>query len=436
MIHIGKITVIGGGSTYTPEFVDGFIQRREQLSVGEIALHDINPQRLDLVGALVKRMVTHAGVSTTIGTYTDRPAAVAGADFVISQIRVGGLDARIRDEKIPLKYNVIGQETTGPGGFMKALRTIPVTLDIARDVERHAPNAWYLNFTNPSGIITEALLKHTTLKVVGLCNNPINAIMGIAAFAGVPDDEVFLDWVGLNHLAWIRHAYVKGRLLSIEELVELAAPQGHFPFEPDLIRMLGMLPISYLQYYYHHDQKVQEAKEAGKTRGEIVKGVEADLLEMYADPNLVQKPPELMMRGGAYYSEMAVRLITSLLTDRRDVQIVIARNNGCILDLPDDASIEVPCLIGGHGLSPLHIGRLPEVIRPLVVTVKAYEQYAVEAGVTGSRETALKALLTHPLVPSYSVAKAMLDELLSANQAYLPQFFPRRYSVPPLEGES
>lgn len=426
MIRIRKITVIGGGSTYTPEFVDGFIQRREQLSVGEIALYDINAERLELVGGLVRRMVAHAGLETTVATYTNRPAAIEGADFIISQIRVGGVDARIRDEKIPLKYNVIGQETTGPGGFMKAMRTIPVTLDIARDVERYAPHAWYLNFTNPSGIITEALLTHTPLKVVGLCNNPINAIMAIAEYAGVPDEEVFLDWVGLNHLAWIRKAWVKGRALEIEELVQLASQHGHFPFEPDLIRLLGMLPIGYLAYYYYHDEAVREAQSAGKTRGEVVKEVEGELLKMYADPNLVVKPPELMQRGGAYYSEMAVRLITSLLTDRRDVQIVITRNNGCILDLPASASIEVPCVVGAHGVSPLHAGHLPEIIRPLVQAVKAYEQYAVQAGVSGSREIALKALLTHPLVPSYSVAKAMLTELLEANKEYLPQFFGKK----------
>jgi 6-phospho-beta-glucosidase len=425
MIRLDKITIVGGGSTYTPEFVDGFIQRREQLGVGEIALFDINAKRLELVGGMVKRMVEHAGLGTAIRTYTDRPAALEGARFVISQMRVGGMDARIRDEKIPLKYGVIGQETTGPGGFMKALRTIPVTLDIARDVERYAPSAWYLNFTNPSGIITEALLKHTPLKVIGLCNNPINAIMGIAAYAGVSDEDVFLDWVGLNHLAWIRTAYVKGQALSLEQMIELASQHSeHLPFDADLVRLLGMMPIGYLGYYYYHDHMVEMAKSAGKTRGEVVKEVEGDLLVMFSDPTVVAKPPELMKRGGAYYSEMAVRLIVSLLTDRRDVHIVIARNNGCIPDLPDPVSIEAPCLVGSHGISPLHVGRLPDVIRPLVQSVKAYEEYAVEAGVTGSSKTALKALMTHPLVPSYSVAKVILEELLEANKAYLPQFFP------------
>ncbi|MBC7263651.1 MAG: 6-phospho-beta-glucosidase [Chloroflexi bacterium] len=421
MIRIAKVTVIGGGSTYTPEFVDGFIQRRDVLSVGEISLYDINPQRLELVGGLIKRMIAHAGLETRITLSTNRPAAVEGADFVISQIRVGGMEARIRDERIPLRYGVIGQETTGPGGFMNAMRTIPVTLEIAQDIARYAPQAWYLNFTNPSGIITECLLKHTTLKVVGLCNNPINAIRAVAQSFNVTDDDVFLDWVGLNHLAWIRTAYVKGRPLDIEELVQLANSE-HFPFEPDLVRLLGMLPIGYLAYYYYHDLAVQKVRDAGRTRGEVVREVEEDLLRKYADPSLTVKPPELSMRGGALYSEMAVRLIVSLLTDRRDVQIVNTRNGGSIADLPDDVSIEAPCVVGAHGVTPLRVGRLPRIIRPLVQAVKAYEEYAVEAGMSGSRETALKALLTHPLVPSYPVAKAMLEEMLEANKDYLPQF--------------
>lgn len=426
MIEIPKICIVGGGSTYTPEFVDGFIQRRAQLHVGEIALFDINASRLEVIGGMLRRMLAHASLDTRIGTYTQRPAAVEGAAFVISQLRVGGVDARIRDEKIPLQYNVIGQETTGPGGFANALRTIPATLDIAHDVERYAPDAWYLNFTNPSGIITETLLKHTALKVVGLCNNPINAIMAVAAYTGVSEDDVFLDWVGLNHLAWIRAAYVRGRALSLDEVLDMAAHSPDNAFEPDLVRLLGMMPIHYLVYFYYHDRMVQEVKAAGKTRGEVVKAVEGDLLQRYADPNLMVKPPELMLRGGAYYSEMAVRLITSLLTDKRDIQIVIARNQGTLVDLPDAVAVEVPCVIGRHGVSPLRCGRLPEIIRPLVTSVKAYEEYTVEAGVTGSREAALKALLVHPLVPSYAVAKPLLEELLEANRVYLPQFFPQR----------
>jgi 6-phospho-beta-glucosidase len=424
MTTIDKITVIGGGSTYTPEFVDGFIQHRDEVSVGKIVLYDINQERLDIVGGLVRRMVEHAGLESKVTLTTDRPAAVEGADFVVSQIRVGGMAARIRDEKIPLQHGVIGQETTGPGGTLKAWRTIPAVLDIARDVEKYAPGAWYVNFTNPSGIITETLLKHTSLKVVGLCNNPINFVADMARFFSVPDDAVFLEWVGLNHVNWVRRVYVGGRDVTADVMDQVEQVIPDYPLDAELVRTLGVVPGGYLQYYYHHNRKVAEARAAGKTRGEVVAEVEKDLLGKYADPTLVIKPPELSERGGALYSEAAIRLILSLVLDRRDVQIVDVRNEGAIEGLPDDGSVEVPCVVGAHGVTPLRMGSLPETIRPLCQMAKAWESWTVEAGVTGSRRAALIAMLVNPLVPSFDVARALLDEMLEANREYLPQFFP------------
>lgn len=423
MTTIGKITVIGGGSTYTPEFVDGFIQHRDEVSVSEIVLYDINQERLDVVGGLVKRMVEHAGLESRVTLTTDRPAAVKGADFVISQIRVGGMAARIRDERIPLQHGVIGQETTGPGGTLKAWRTIPVMLDIARDMEKYTPGAWYINFTNPSGIITETLLKHSSLKVVGLCNNPINFVALVAHLFGVPDEAVFIDWIGLNHVNWMRRVYVGGRDVTADLMDRVEQGIPDYPFDAELVRALGVLPTWYLQYYYYHDRKLAETRAAGKTRGEVVAEVEGDLLDKYADPKLVIKPPELSQRGGALYSEAAIRLILSLVLDRRDVQIVDVRNEGAIEGLPDDGSVEVPCVVGANGVTPLHMGALPETIRPLCQMAKAWESWTVEAGVTGSRQAALMAMLTNPLVPSFDVARALLDDMLEANREYLPQFF-------------
>jgi len=422
---IGKVTVVGGGSTYSPEFVDGFIQHRDDVSVGEIALFDIDRARLDVVGGLIQRMVKHAGLETKVTLTTDRRAAIEGADFIVSQIRVGGMAARIRDEKIPLKHGVIGQETTGPGGTLKAWRTIPAVLDIARDVEKYAPEAWYINFTNPSGIITETLLKHTALKTVGLCNNAINFAADVALAYDVTDDKVFLEWIGMNHVNWVRKVYVEGRDVTADLIERSTEAIRHYPFDPDLVRALGVLPTWYLQYYYHHDRKVAEAREAGKTRGEVVLEVENDLLSQYADPNLVVKPPELSLRGGALYSEAALRLILSLVLDRRDVQIVDTLNAGSIDCLPGDGSVEVPCVVGAHGVTPLHMGSVPETIRPLCLMAKAWETWTVEAGVTGSRQAALMAMLTNPLVPSFDVAQALLDDMLEANRDYLPQFFPK-----------
>jgi 6-phospho-beta-glucosidase len=440
MAKIEKLAIIGGGSSYTPEFIEGFINHEQEIQVDEIALFDIDEQRLNIVGGMVQRQVHHAELDTRVTLTLSRPKAVEGARFVASQMRVGQMAARIRDEKIPLKYDVIGQETTGPGGTLKAWRTIPVTLETARDVEKYAPGAWYLNFTNPSGIITEAILKHTNLKVVGLCNNPINMQRMIAEAMGVSDDRVFLEWIGLNHVNWVRRLFVDGQDITESVLAgfehfaaqlqtdaspaRFAALKDELHFSPELPRTLGVLPTYYLQYYYDHPGKLAEAKAAKKSRGEVVLEVERQLFEKYKDPNQVVKPPELSQRGGALYSEAAMRLMLSLLLDRRDIQIVVTRNNGSIPDLEDDASVEVPCVVGAHGVTPLNMGRLPETIRALCQQAKAWESWTVEAGVTGSRQAALMAMMVNPLVPSFEVARALVDEMLEANRQYLPQFFP------------
>jgi 6-phospho-beta-glucosidase len=422
---------MGGGSSYTPELIGGFIDHEQDVAVGEIVLFDIDAERLNIVGGMAQRMVQHAELDTRVSLSLDRPAALEGANFVLSSMRVGQMPARIRDEKIPLKYGVVGQETTGPGGTLKAWRTIPVTLDIAREMADLAPEAWFVNFTNPSGIITEAILKHTDLKVVGLCNNPINIEAGLAQFFGAEPDQVFLEWVGLNHVNWIRRVFVQGRDVTGELMrrLEEIAQHEHFPrFDPELVRALGVFPTYYLQYYYSHPQKLAEARAAPKTRGEVVQEVEEALLKKYADPNQVVKPPELALRGGARYSEAAVRLILSLTLDRRDVQIVVTRNGNCLPDLLPDASVEVPCVIGAHGVTPLDMGPLPESIRALCQQAKAWESATVKAGVTGSRRDALLAMLQNPLVPSYEAAAGLVNEMLEANHAYLPQFFGGEYS--------
>jgi 6-phospho-beta-glucosidase len=423
---IEKITVIGGGSSYTPELIDGFIQHEKDLNVGEIALFDIDEERLNIVGSMAQRQVRYAELDTKVTLNSDRPRAVEGAKFVLSSMRVGHMAARILDEKIPLKYGVIGQETTGPGGTLKAWRTIPVSLDIAKDMEKYAPDAWYINFTNPSGIMTEALLKYTNLKVVGLCNNPINTIAGMAEAFHVEPKDVFLEWMGMNHVNWVRKVYIKGKDVTpilFDNLEEMMKIKEMPKFDPELIRMLGVLPTYYLQYYYYHPDRVREEKEAGKTRGEVVLEVEKDLLKMYADPKVLVKPPELMLRGGARYSEAAVNLILSLMLDRRDVQIVVARNGSCIADFPEDVSVEVPCVVGAHGVTPLSMGHFPESIRALAIQAKAWESAVVKAAVSGSRRDAVLAMLQNPLVPDYPTAVKLVDEMLEAHKVYLPQFF-------------
>ena len=399
---IEKIAVIGGGSSYTPELIDGFIQNEDHLQVDEIALYDIDEERLNIVGGMAQRMVRYAEMETKVTLNTNRPRAIDGAKFILSSMRVGQMPARIIDEKIPLKYNVIGQETTGPGGTFKAFRTIPVTLDIARDMEKYAPNAWYINFTNPSGIITEALIKHTNLNVVGLCNNPINTIAAMAeAFHAEPKD-VFLEWMGMNHVNWVRRVFIKGVDMTqvlMGRLEEFSKIEEMPQFDPELVRTLGVFPTYYLQYYYYHPKRLEEAKAADKSRGEVVLEVEKELLKKYADPKVLVKPEELAQRGGARYSEAAVNLILSLMLDRRDVQIVVTRNGSSIADFPENVSVEVPCVVGAHGVTPLVMGHLPESIRALAIHTKAWESATVKAAVSGSRKDAVLAMLQNPLVP-------------------------------------
>ena len=423
---IEKIAVIGGGSSYTPELIDGFIQHEKDLKVGEIALFDIDEERLEIVGGMAERMVKYAEMDTRVTLNLQRERAVDGAQFVLSSMRVGQMPARIKDEKIPLKYGVIGQETTGPGGTLKAWRTIPVTLDIARDMHKYAPDAWYINFTNPSGIITEALLKHTDLKVVGLCNNPINTIAAMAEGFHVQPEDIFLEWMGMNHVNWVRKVYIRGQDVTgtlMDRLEEFMQIEEMPKFDPELIRTLGVLPTYYLQYYYYHPDRVKEAQAAGKTRGEAVHEVEVELLKKYADPKVLVKPPELAQRGGARYSEAAVNLIMSLMLDRRDVQIVVTRNRESLPDLPPDSAVEVPCVVGAHGVTPLVMGHFPESIRALAIQAKAWESAVVQAAVSGSRRDAVLAMLQNPLVPDYSTAVKLVDEMLEAHKIYLPQFF-------------
>jgi 6-phospho-beta-glucosidase len=431
-----KIAVIGGGSSYTPELVEGLIKRHHELPVRDLYLVDVEMgrEKLEIVGALAQRMVEKAGVPIRVHLTVDRQEAIRDADFVTTQMRVGGLDARAKDERIPLKYGCIGQETTGAGGFAKALRTIPVILDICRDIEKLAPNAFLLNFTNPAGLVTEAALKYSNVRTIGLCNIPIGSRMAIGKFMHVDPSEVDIEFVGANHLHWMTKIRVAGQDVTAEFLRQSTGNSGlvpknisNFGWDDDFIRSLGAIPCGYHRYYYMTDEALSEqlkAAETTGTRAEVVKRVEAELFELYKDPNLDIKPPQLEKRGGAYYSEAAVNLISSIYNNRKDIQTVNVQNRGIISCLPDDASIEVNCVIDSEGAHPVQITSLvPPQIRGLLQVVKAYEELTVEAAVHGDASAALKALTIHPLVTSAKVAKFLLDELLEAHKDYLPQFY-------------
>ena len=427
-----KLVVIGGGSSYVPELIEGIIKNNATFPVREIILVDIEEGqvKMEIVGALAGRMIAKSGLPISLSTTLDRRSALPGADFVITQLRVGLLRAREWDETIAVKYNMIGQETTGPGGMMKGLRTVPVILDIAHDMEELCPDAWLINFTNPASIVTQALIKHSKIKAVGLCNAPIGAYKWLSKLYNVPIEKVYCEFVGLNHFHWISRITVDG-VDKMEELV--ANKDGYsaknvpqYEWNGALLSSLKAIPSYYLKYFYLQSEMLKQAKDdiaQGKIRAQVVQRIESKLFELYKDENLAEKPKQLEERGGAYYSEAAVGLMNSIYNGKGDIQAVNVANKGTLDFLEDNDSIEVNCVIGGEGPKNVPVTVIPPGVKGLIASVKAYERIAVEAAVEGSREKALLALSLHPLVYSVNDAEKMLDEMLETNKKYLPRFF-------------
>jgi len=415
-----KLTVVGGGSTYTPELVDGLGRLVGDLPIDELALFDPDADRLSVVGAFAERMLRHAGSSTRLVTTSVREEAIEGASAVLLQFRVGGQRARAGDEAFPLECGCVGQETTGAGGLAKAMRTVPVALDLARTVsQRAAPDAWIVDFTNPVGIVTRALLDDGH-RAIGLCNVAIGFQRLLAGWLGADPSSVELDHVGLNHLTWIRAVHVGGvdvlPLMIDEHGVALAA---RLELPLDLIRELRVIPSYYLRYYYAHDEVVAELLREG-TRAEEVQRIEAELLELYRDPSLVAKPPLLEQRGGAYYSEAAVALLASLLGRSPGAHVANVRNAGTLDFLPDGAVIETTCDVTPDGARPRPVLPLDPLLAGLVAHVSAYEELALDAALHGGRDRVVAALLAHPLVGQWDVANRLSDALIARNEEYLP----------------
>jgi 6-phospho-beta-glucosidase len=420
-----KVAVVGAGSTYTPELVEGFMDHRDRLPVDELVLHDVDVERLDVVGDVARRILAARGWDGEVVTANDRARALDGASYVVVQIRVGGQAARLLDETIPPRFGCVGQETTGPGGFAKALRTVPVVLEVAEETARRgAQGAWLIDFTNPVGIVTQALVDEGH-RAIGLCNVGIGLQRFMAALLETDWERVELEHVGLNHLSWERAIRVDGTDILpdlLDRFGEEIAKELGIP--ADLIRLLGAVPSYYLRYYYLTDEIVQEQRSGSHVpRAEEVMGIERELMAMYRDPSLDHKPALLARRGGAFYSEAAVRLMASLNVGTGDVQVVDVRCDGSIPDLPRDAVVEGPARIDRDGAHPIEMRPLEPEFLGLVEQAKAYERLAVSAATSGSRSTALKGLLANPLVPSFGVAAPLLDVLLEANRHFLPRFF-------------
>ncbi|WP_316527404.1 6-phospho-beta-glucosidase [Kitasatospora brasiliensis] len=420
-----KLAIVGGGSTYTPELIDGFARLRDTLPIGELVLIDPAAERLELIGGLARRIFAKQGHSAIVTVTTDLVAGVADADAVLLQLRVGGQAARNQDETWPLECGCVGQETTGAGGLAKALRTVPVVLDIAEQVRRTNPDAWIVDFTNPVGIVTRAL-QSAGHKAVGLCNVAIGFQRKFAAHLNVEPELVRLDHVGLNHLTWERGVtLLDGSAGGREVLPELLRDFGkeiaedlHLP--QAVIQRLGVVPSYYLRYFYQHDAVVAELKEQGSRAAQVAE-IERQLLELYADPTLDTKPELLGKRGGAFYSEAAVQLIGALLGTGggTSVQVVNTRNDGVLPFLPDDAVIEVPAEVDARGVRPLPQRPVEPLYAGLIAAVTSYEHLALDAALHGGRDRVFDALLAHPLVGQIELADQLTDRLLAHNREHL-----------------
>lgn len=427
-----KIAVIGGGSTYTPELVNGFLARVDSLPLTELWLMDIDQERLKVVGGFAQRMVKARGEPFKVVLSTNQRESISGASYVTTQLRVGMMPARRGDEYLGLRHGLIGQETTGVGGMAKALRTIPVILSIANDIREVAPGALLANFTNPAGLVTEALNRYAAdVPAVGVCNVGITTKMGIleelekATGSHVDDDHAVLNTLGLNHLTWHRGFTVDGEEMwpmifpaYVESLKQEAEPE----WDVRTIETLGMIPNYYLQYFYYTDKKFEAQKKWPPSRAEEVMEIEKDLLREYADPNLTEPPADLMKRGGAYYSTLATQLINSHYNDLGQTHVVNVRNNGAVKEWPADWVLELPAKVDKKGIHPLPADPLPASCFGLIAQVKMYELLTVEAAVHGDKNAMYQALLTNPLGPSADKVEEVMNDMLETNKQWLPQF--------------
>ena len=431
-----KITVIGGGSTYTPELVNGFLARSDRLPLKELWLMDIDKERLDIVGGFAQRMAKAKGEPFKVVLSLDQREAISGASYVITQLRVGMMPARRGDEYLGKRHGLIGQETTGVGGMAKALRTIPVILDIAKDIRETAPGALLANFTNPAGLVTEALNRHASdVPAVGVCNVGITTKMEILENLAkilepsqgyIADDHVVLKTLGLNHLTWHYGFTVDGEEMwpqIFPAFVEMMKQEEEPEWDIRTLETLGMMPNYYLQYFYYTDKKLKAQDNWPPSRAEEVMEIEKDLLREYTDPTLTAPPADLMKRGGAYYSTLATQLIDSHYNDLGQIHTVNVRNNSAVTDWPADWVLEMPAKVDRAGIHPLPAEPLPATCFGLIAVVKMYEILTVQAAVHGDRNAAYQALLAHPLGPSADKVQEVLEDMLETNKQWLPQFF-------------
>jgi 6-phospho-beta-glucosidase len=427
-----KVTVVGGGSSYTPELINGFLERVGSFPLTELWLMDIAQERLDVVGGFAQRMVRAKGSPFAVHLTTDQREAVRDTSYVITQLRVGGMKARRADEYLGQRHGLIGQETTGVGGMAKALRTIPVILSLAQDMQELAVGALLVNFANPSGLVTEALSRYAPgVPAAGVCNAPITAKMGILRGLEerqgiqIAPERAELVTLGLNHLSWHRGFILDGEDIwpqVFKGYLEVLKADSHPEWDPRTVEVLGMIPNYYLQYYYHTDHKLAAQRQWPPSRAEEVMEIEADLFQQYAEPERSEPPEDLMKRGGAYYSTLATQLLNAHYNDLGETHVINVRHNGAVPGWPEDWVLEMPCRVDRGGIHPLPAEPLPPVCFGLLAAVKMYELLTVEAAVHGDLDAAYQALLVHPLGPAADQVQTVLDDMLETHRDYLPQF--------------
>lgn len=435
-----RVSILGGGSAYTPGLVDGFLRQKDKVPLESLVLMDIDENKLQTVGALVQTMLHARLPRTKLKLTTDRSEAIPDMDFIICQIRVGGLQARHIDEWVPMSMGVIGQETTGPGGFAMALRTIPVMVEIAREIEKDNPDAWLINYTNPTGLVAEAIRRTSNVKHIAICDEPMVLQESVAWFMKIPPKRLFFDYFGLNHLAWARRVLFQGMdvlpalrkaiMAASDENIEgifgrevLEDPKNRLELKNTLriFRDTGLLPSPYLQYYFFTDEMTAAQQKSGRTRAQEVMDLERELLTEYRAAAQGKKSLEIR-RGGQWHAEMMVGLLGAIAGDSREVYIVNAPNRGSLPELPYDKIVEVPAVIDASGAHPLSMGKMPPEVRGLIQSVTAYEELAVEAALSSSYEKAWEALSCHPLVSSRDLARCLLDGYIYAHGHALAKF--------------
>lgn len=428
-----KVAVFGGGSSYTPELINGFLDRVDTFPITELWLMDILPERLAIVGGFAQRMVATQGSPFQVHLTCNQQEAIEGASYVTTQLRVGWMQARREDEYLGLRHGLIGQETTGIGGMAKALRTIPVILSIAHDMQKLAePNAPLVNFTNPAGLVTQALANYApAVTAVGVCNAPFNMKMNVLAALAksgtvVAPERAQLNTLGLNHLTWHRGFTIDGEEVwphVLRQYLDTLRQEENPEWPPELIESLQMIPNYYLQYFYATAHKLAEQKKWPPSRAEEVMAIEAELLAQYAEPDRNEPPAGLLQRGGAYYSTVATQLLNAHYNDLNEQHVVNVPNQGAVADWPAEWVLELPALVGRDGIVPIPTDPLPPVVFGLMQQVKMYELLTVEAAVHGDRNAAYQALLTHPLGPAVDQVEAVLEDMLTIHKPYLPQFW-------------